>query len=154
MTMITKVFERYWMIMLVGVYFILISVYNEFGVPRDVFWNTFIKTVRQGFIFTILIMHINRLPNSLSILTCLGAMSYSLGLTVFRYWAAYHSWNLEEPYEAYFELMKRGDIRNYCTLGLFVIMTAVYFVSYPMSLNPINKLLKRITKWKNGFLST
>ena len=148
------------MLLLVGAYFALISFYNEFGLSRDVFWNSYIKIVRQGFIFIVLFKSLSVLPNIISILSCLGGMAYSSGLTVFRLWAAYMS---NGVYESYFEYMKNGDIRNYCTFWLFIIMITIHFISYPEPIikyliNPLKKCvlnpIKKLISWKSGSQTT
>lgn len=136
------------MVILVGMYFILTAIYNEYGVVREVHWSIYIKTVREVFVLVLLLKACAVLPNVLSILSDIGGMAYSLGLIAFRLWAACMS---DWIYEDYFAYMKNGDVRNYFTLGMFVIMATVHFIAYPQ---PIIKYIiipiKKLSPWKFG----
>ncbi|MFA8451760.1 MAG: hypothetical protein ACEPOW_13785 [Bacteroidales bacterium] len=144
----TKIFEKYWIVVLVGVFFILTSIYDEFGQSKHVYWSIYIKTVRALFVLILLNKWRGVLPNVLSILSCLGGMAYFVGLTGFRFWSAYMS---DGIYKDYFEYMKDDEISNYFTFGMFAIMAIVHFIAFP---EPIIKYIiipiKKLLPWKNG----
>lgn len=126
MEQIKNIFNKFWIVLLVGMYFILTSIYNELGVFRVVEWSIFIKTTRELFIVFLLMGYLNKLNNSLSILTCLGAVSYSLGLIIFRFYSAISA-NFD--YNTYIEYMKDGDIRNICSFCLFLIFLIIHLIN-------------------------
>ena len=126
MKRLIEIFNRYWMLILVVFYFTMLGIYHEFGIARDVISNTLIKMAREAFIVVLLASWIKRLPNSVSILACLAAIAYSIGLTIFRIICAFKS---KLNYEIYFEYMKDGDIRNFFTFLMFVLLLVVYYLN-------------------------
>lgn len=147
---INNLFGKYWGVLAVIIYFSLTGIYNEFAENRDVLWNTYIKTVREGFFVFVLYTSIRTLPNSLSILSFLGVIGYSLSLTLFRFWSAIKSnliykgvispkqelldalssenlkWNW---YNIYFEFMKDIDTRHMFTIVIILILITIHYLN-------------------------
>ena len=118
--------SNYWIVLLVGAVYALTATYNTFGSGRDVLWNTFIKTVREGFLIFLLYKHIEYLNNSLSILFCLGAIAISLSYMVFRFsCAAFSGLN----YEIYYDMMKNTNLRLIMSFIIFIILLLIKYLN-------------------------
>lgn len=121
-----KFIENYWMILAVGIYFILTGIYNCYGSGRSVEWNTFIKTTRELFLIILLLKHKSNLNNTISVLFCYGMISLSLSYTIFRLYCAFKSsWD----YNQYWELMKDVDLRFMLTIIIFVILLLIKYLN-------------------------
>lgn len=123
---VSKLIECYWIVLAVGIFFILTAIYNEFGYSRHVGWNTFIKTTRELFLIVLLFKCKSTLNNTISILFCFGMIALSLSYIVFRFHCAIVSdWN----YTHYFELMKNTYLRFIITIIIFVIIALIKYLN-------------------------
>lgn len=142
------IFSNYWALVGVILYFALTGIYNEFGFGRDVIWNTYIKTVREGFLLFVIYATIKNLPNTLSILSFIGVAGYSLSLTVFRFYSAIKSWLVYDGlieakgrvvdvieregvvwYDVYYEMMKDIDTKHFFTIGIILILIIIHYLN-------------------------
>lgn len=119
-------FKNYWMVLLVGAFFALTSIYNTFGLSMNVAWNTYIKTVRSLFIIALISMHIKKLPNTSSMIFAFGGIGVMLYLMIFRWMAAYVS---SLDYDIYMEVMKSHDYRLLFTIIIFTIFIACNYLN-------------------------
>lgn len=117
---------NYWMVILVGAFFALTSIYNTFGVSKDVFWNTYIKSVRTIFVLVLLFMHIKNISNTISILFAFGAIASYVYLTGFRFISAYIS---DGNYVTYWEYMKSNNYSLLYTIIIFCIFMAIRYLN-------------------------
>ena len=121
-----NLFRQYWMVLLVGAYFALTSIYNALGEPRHVYWTIGIKTVKDLFLIALISMHIKKLPNILSILFAFGGMAVVMYLMVFRWLAAYVS---DGDYSIYWEYMKSDNYSLLFTIIIFCTFTACNYLN-------------------------
>lgn len=121
-----KLFGNYWMVLLVGAFFALTSIYNTFGLSLNVAWETYIKTVRSLFIIALISMHIKKLPNTLSMLFAFGGIGAMLYLMVFRWLSAYAS---RLDYDAYYNIMGSHNYRLLFTIIIFTIFIACNYLN-------------------------
>lgn len=119
-----KLFRQYWMVLLVGAYFALTSIYNTWGEPRHVYWTIGIKSVKDLFLIVLISMHIKKLPNVLSMLFAFGGIAVNLYLMIFRWMAAYVSGG---DYSIYWNYMKS---ENYSLLFTIIIFCTFMCVNY------------------------
>lgn len=119
-----KILNKYSTVIIVGAFFALTCVYNTFGVNYSVFWNTFIKTVRELFVLALLFKLIPYQKNALSVLFLLGAVSMSLGYMIFRFNAAF----MAADFNDYIELMKSTTNRLIMSVFIFCILVSIKFI--------------------------
>ena len=122
----TRLVKNYWMVLLVGAYFALTSIYNTLGVPRDVYWTIGIKTVKDLLLITLIAAHIKKLPNVLSMLFAFGGISAITYLMVFRWVAAFISYG---DYDIYWEYMKSDNYASLFTIIIFIIFTTCNYLN-------------------------
>lgn len=138
----SKLFDKYWMIIVVGMFLILTSLYHEFGIDKSVFWNTFIKTNRAVLIMILLYQCTKYVGNVISVLFSFGLISYYIALTIIRYVCAFKS---NFNYEVYYELMQSGNLSM--MLNIFIFVSLVIIKYFEILINYVLKLwngLKRI----------
>ena len=126
MTTLKKFFKQYGFVLLVGAYFALTSIYSSFGSSRDVFWNTYIKTVRECFIIALVLMHFKKLQNVLSILMGFGFIAVCSYRLLFRWLCAHVS---SGDYEVYFEYMKSPNQSLMYIIFIFSIFVLANYLN-------------------------
>jgi O-antigen/teichoic acid export membrane protein len=128
------IFDNYWLVLLVGMFFILTCIYNEWGENRNVFWNTYIKTVREGLVIGLFFGILKSLKNTISIFFAYGGIAVSMAYTLFRFYCGIKSLFIElgegeSLYDVYFELMKSTENRFAMTLVIFIILIAINYLN-------------------------
>jgi hypothetical protein len=132
MKQIKYIFDNYWLVLLVGAWFALTCIYNEWGQSRDVFWNTYIKTIREGLLIGLFFGIKKSLNNTVSILFCYGGIAVTLSYVLFRFYCGIKSNFVEligeqTRYSAYFDFMKDNDYR---LLMSIIILIVLLFINY------------------------
>jgi len=126
--------EKYWVVLLVGAWFALTCIYNEWGHSRDVFWNTYIKTVRDALLIG-LFFGINRtLSNTISILFCYGGIAVALSYVLFRFYCGIKSNFVEliegqDRYGVYFEFMKNTEYRLFMSIIILLVLLIINYIN-------------------------
>ena len=128
MTMSLSKISNYWFVIYAGVYFILASIYMNFGSAYSVNWNVYIKLVNYLYlplipIITLAYKHLN---NTTSILFSIGLISYLCGMAIFRIIASLKS---DGSFEAYFDYMKSDTIGLYITFTIFMILIVIKYLN-------------------------
>jgi hypothetical protein len=119
-----KLINNYWFVFYAGIYMILAVFYLCEGEVRDVFWNSYIKTLRYFYlpIVPIYVLTKKYLTNCISILFGYGLMSLLTGLIVFRLFSAVIS---KGNYELYFNYMQSDIYGLMISSIIFCILVAI-----------------------------
>ena len=126
MKTLNKFLNEYGFVILVGVYFALTSIYASCGHSKSVFWNSYIKIVRELFVVALIFMNFKRLKNIISILFGFSALAISAYLTVFRLMTAYIS---EGDYDIYKQQMQGNNQSLMFITFIFIIFVLANYIN-------------------------
>lgn len=126
MNSIKKLFSDYGFVIFVGVFFTLTNIYFSYGQMRSVFWNTYIKSVREIAFIILVIMNFSKLKNVLSILMAFALLGYCSYLTLFRWLSAYVSCG---DYKVYIEYMKSDNQSLMIVVFSFIIFVLANYLN-------------------------
>ena len=126
MTVFKKIWLNYWIVIVLGAFFALTTIYNSFGSCYSIFWNTFIKTTRELLIISLLYKSIENQKNTLSIIFAIGGISVSFSYMLFRFICAFTAFN----FDTYMILMADNVNRLIMSVIIFCILAAIKYVNW------------------------